>query len=60
MSDILVRGIPKRIHEQLRRLAKSHNLSVNQVMLKLIHYELERLGEETKEAENRFSSLSRN
>lgn len=36
MSNILVRGIPKRIHNRIQKIAKLQNLSINQTLIQLI------------------------
>ena len=35
MSDLLIRGLPERARLQLQRLAKSRNLSINQITLEI-------------------------
>ena len=37
MSDLLIRGLPERVHREIRDLAEEQNLSVNQLVLRLIH-----------------------
>ncbi len=36
MSDILIRGVSKRVHERVQKIAKLQNVSVNQVLIQLI------------------------
>ena len=55
MADFLVRDIPKRTYDKLRRIAKRENLSINQVTLKLIYRALDRFDQELIEAEEYFS-----
>ncbi len=35
MSNVLVRGIPPRLHREIQRWAETENLSVNQLFIKL-------------------------
>ena len=51
MSDILIRGVSQRIHHEIQRRAASENLSVNQLLIRMIETGLKRVGsEEEKEA----------
>lgn len=59
MSNILIRGIPKPIHVQVQRLAKSNNLSVNQALLQLIRTALEQTQRKNEEEEQRANAFNR-
>lgn len=48
MSDILIRGVPQRIHQEIQKKAASQNLSVNQLLIQIIKADLER-GESERE-----------
>lgn len=53
MSDVLIRGIPPRMHSRIQKLAQSENLSVNQAFLKLVASALEQLEKQEDEEERR-------
>jgi len=36
MSDLLIRGLPQSIHREIRELAKEQELSINQLLIRLI------------------------
>ena len=62
MSDVLIRGISPRIHSRIQKLAKAQNLSINQMMLKLIETAFERLEakpEEERRREEAFRHMER-
>lgn len=40
--NILIRGLSKRIHDRIQKLAKARNASVNQTLVRLIEDEIER------------------
>lgn len=48
MSDILIRGVPPRMHREIQRKAASQNLSVNQL---IIHWFKTKLEQEESEEE---------
>ncbi len=52
MSNILIRGLPPRLHKEIQRLAKEENLSVNQMLVRLIQ-------EAVKQAEERREKVKR-
>ena len=55
MSDVLVRGLPRAVHVKIQKLAASENLSVNQVLIRLIDEGLKnKKKDETEEAEHAF------
>lgn len=41
MSDVLIRGIPAWVHQRLQRKAEAENLSVNQLLIRVIQEDLE-------------------
>lgn len=59
MSDVLVRGIPKHIHDRVQKLAKSQNLSINQALIRLLIAALEHMEESTGEEKRRAQALKR-
>ncbi len=59
MGDMLIRGLSKRIHERIQKLAKSRNASVNQTVLKMIHDDLERMDKGIDEEERRARAFER-
>ncbi len=59
MSDVLVRGIPKRIHDKVQKLAKSQNLSINQALIRLLIAALEHAEEGTGEEKRRVQVFRR-
>jgi hypothetical protein len=36
MSNVLVRGLPEKVHNRIQKLADEENLSVNQMLVQLI------------------------
>ena len=59
MGDVLIRGLSSRVRSRIQKLAKSENLSVNQVFLKLISLSVERLEKEEEEEERRKEAFHR-
>ncbi len=59
MSDILVRGLPTRVHQKIQRLARRQNLSLNQAVLQLIATALEKAEKEKEEKERRKGAFGR-
>ncbi len=54
MGNLLIRGIPKSVSNWVRKFAASRNLSMNEAYIQLISTKLNRIDEETKEAERFF------
>ncbi len=52
MSNLLIRGLPPRVHQKIQKLAVVENLSVNQEVIRLISMALEQ-AETEKEREAR-------
>lgn len=59
MSDILIRGVSKRIHAWIQKLAKSRNASVNQTILDLFQDEMVRMDKEISEEERHARAFER-
>lgn len=59
MKDVLVRGLPEKIHERLQSLAKAENLSLNQALLKLISAALEEMESKREAERDRAEAYSR-
>ena len=59
MKDVLVRGLPAKIHERLQNLAKAENLSLNQALLKLIIAALEEIDSKREAERERAEAYSR-
>lgn len=59
MSNVLIRGIPARIHEQIQKMAKTQNLSVNQTFIKLVCVALEQMENKAEEEERRAQVFER-
>lgn len=53
MSDILIRGIPSRVHHEIQRLAEMENLSLNQFLVRQLVVMVKRNGEKEAEEERR-------
>lgn len=58
MSNILIRGVPPKIHREIQRRAAAQNLSVNQLLIRVIENDLKR-GESEKEKEARRKEVFR-
>ena len=61
MSNVLVRGLPLKVHRQIQRLAEEQNLSSNQLIIKLLVQATKRANEEQEEEvtrENVFQKVS--
>jgi len=52
VANLLIRGVPERIHREVERLAEAGNLSVNQMLIQLIK-EAVQYEEEKKESQKR-------
>ena len=52
MSDLLIRGLPQKIHRAIQRKAESQNVSINQLLIQMIKADLQR-GETEQEEEAR-------
>lgn len=52
MANILIRGLPERMHREIEEVAASKNLSVNQLLLQWIR-EAVQYDEERKESKKR-------
>lgn len=59
MSDILVRGLPERVHRQIQRLAESQHSSVNQILVHLITIALKEREKENDADERRREAFRR-
>ena len=59
MSNVLVRGIPKRVHDRIQKLAQSKNLSVNQALIQLIEKAIEHLEEKDNQERERAEVFRR-
>ena len=58
MSNVLIRGLPEKAHQKIKRLAKQDNLSLNQAIVRLIVEALEEL-EKKREREDRRAEAFR-
>lgn len=58
MSNVLVRGLPENIHRKIQKMAEAGNLSVNQVMVRLLAEAVEQ-EKEKKEDEGRHREAFR-
>ncbi len=59
MSDIIIRGLNKRIHQRLQKLAKSRSASMNQTLLEIIQGEIERIEGRVNEEKRRKEAFAR-
>lgn len=59
MSDVLIRGIPPRVHRQIQRLAEADNLSLNQYLVRQLVEMVKKNGEEEAEEERRKDVFQR-
>lgn len=61
MKNLLVRGLPDKICREIERMANDENLSLNQVMVRLITLAIEEAGkkrEQAKELTQAFVRIS--
>ncbi len=58
MSNLLIRGLPPKVHQKIQRLAIVENLSVNQEVIRLIAMALEQ-AEKDREIEERRAEAFR-
>ena len=59
LVDILVRGVPDNLHREIREFATRENLSVNQVLLRLLQKAVERSEKENEEQKRRDKAFKR-
>lgn len=59
MSAMIIRGLSKRIHQRIQKLAKSRNTSINQTLLRIIHDEIDRIEGRVNEEERRAQAFER-
>lgn len=59
MSNIIIRGLSKRIHQRLQKLARSQNRSVNQTLLEILQTEIDRMEGRVNEEERRAQVFER-
>lgn len=59
MSDILIRGIPKPIHEEVQKWAADENLSVNQMLLNVIKNAVEKREQQKKSDKRQTEAFRR-
>lgn len=59
MADVLVRGLPDKIHKQIQVMARERNLSINQTLVHLLRIALTRMEQETKEQGEREEIFAR-
>jgi len=57
--NILVRDMPDGVHQKIREFATRQNISVNQVLLRMIREEMDRWQREKKEKEHREKAFQR-
>ena len=59
MSNLLVRGLPQNIHQRIQEIAESENLSVNQLLVRLLIEAVRAEEKEEEEAEKRRKAFRR-
>lgn len=59
MSDLLIRGLPQKIHRAIQRKAASQNLSVNQFVIHWFNTQLEREDSEEERAQREAEAFRR-
>lgn len=59
MGNVLVRGLPPRVHKEIQRFASAENLSTNQVLIRLITMAIEQMEREKEKREREEEAFRR-
>lgn len=59
MSDLLIRGLSREVHRQIQKIAEEENLSVNQLLVRLLVHAVRRTQEKKEEQGRRREAFRR-